>query len=65
MKFLMLRGQVPQDRDSQEIVFNTIEECDDTWTHLFFAMVKPGDQAELWYWNGNREHKFADNFTAF
>ena len=61
--FLMLRGQVPQDRDSQEIVFNTIEEADDTWTQLFFAMVKPEDQAELWYWGGNREHKFAENFT--
>ena len=63
MNFLMLRGQVPQDRSPQEIIFNTIEEVDDVWTQLFFAMIRPEDQAELWYWNGNREHKFAENFT--
>lgn len=62
MNFLMLRGQVPQDRDPQEIVFNAIEEVDDTWTQLFFAMIKPEDQAELWYWGGDRGHKFAENF---
>lgn len=63
MNWLLLRGEVPQDRSPQEIVFNTIEEVDDTWSQLFFAMIKPEDQAELWYWGGNREHKFAENFT--
>lgn len=63
MNLLMLRGQVPTDRDPQEIVFDKIEDCDDMWTHLFFNMVKPTDEAELWYWGGNREHKFAENFT--
>jgi len=62
MNFLMLRGQVPQDRNPQEIVFNKIEECDDTWTQLFFAMLNDYDYGELWYWNGVREKKFADNF---
>lgn len=63
MKLLMLRGEVPRDRNPQEIVFDKIEECDDTWTQLFYAMVHEEDQAELWYWGGNREHKFSENFT--
>jgi hypothetical protein len=63
MKFLFLRGQIPQDRNPKEIVFNTIEECDDVWTHLIFHMTGPQDQTELWYWGGHREHKFAPNFT--
>jgi hypothetical protein len=63
MNFLFLRGQVPQDRNPQEIVFNTIEECDDVWTHLIFNMTQPEDQTELWYWGGKREHKFSSNFT--
>jgi len=63
MNFLMLRGQVPQDRNSQEIVFDRIENCDDVWTQLFFALLKKDDCGELWYWGGTREKKFADNFT--
>jgi len=63
MNFLFLRGQVPRDRNPQEIVFNTIEECDDVWTHLIFNMTQSQDQTELWYWGGNREHKFSSNFT--
>lgn len=63
MNILMLRGQIPQDRNSQEIVFDTIEEVDDVWSQLVFAMTYKDDTTELWYWGGNREHKFADNFT--
>jgi len=63
MKLLMLRGEVPTDRNPQEIVFDKLEDCDDMWTHLFFAMVHDEDEAELWYWGGEREHKFATNFT--
>lgn len=63
MKLLMLRGQVPRDRDPQEIVFDHIGQVDDMWTQLFFAMTRPEDVAELWYWDGIREHKFAKNFT--
>ena len=63
MNFLMLRGQVPQDRDPQEIVFDKIEDCDDVWAQLIFSMLKKEDQAELWYWGGNREKKFTFNFT--
>lgn len=59
----MLRGQVPQDRNPQEIVFDRIEECDDVWSQLVFSMVGKKDYGELWYWGGTREHKFTDNFT--
>jgi len=65
MKLLLLRGQVPTDRDPKEIVFDKIDECDDMWTQLAWAMVNraEGDKLEVWYWGGRREHKFASNFT--
>lgn len=63
MNLLMLRGQVPRDRNPQEIVFDRMEDCDDMWTQLFYSMVKPEDTAELWYWGGEREHQFSPNFT--
>ncbi len=64
MNFLMLRGQVPQDRDSLEIVFDKIEDCDDVWTQLFFAMVQAGDHdGQLWYWGGSRSKMYTSNFA--
>lgn len=62
MKFLMLRGQVPQDRNPQEIVFDKLEKVDDMWTHLFVSLLQEEDQGELWYWNGNRSKQFTPNF---
>lgn len=63
MNFLMLRGEVPQDRNPQEIAFDKIEEIDDVWTQLFFAMLSDNDHGELWYWGGTRKKKFTHNFT--
>lgn len=63
MNILMLRGQIPQDRNPQEIVFDRIEDCDDMWTQLVWAMTHDEDKLELWYWGGTREHQFAKNFT--
>ena len=67
MKFLMLRGQVPQDRDPQEIVFDYLADCDDMWTQLFYQMVahetEHDNYGELWYWGGNRKKQFAYNFV--
>ena len=63
MKLLFLRGQVPQDRDPQEIVFDRIEDCDDVWTQLAFALTGPNDSTELWYWGGKRKQAFSANFT--
>jgi hypothetical protein len=58
----MLRGQVPQDRNPQEIVFDTLEEVDDMWTHLFYNMLTEKDYGELWYWGGNRKKEFSSCF---
>jgi len=67
MKFLMLRGQVPQDRNPQEIVFDYLADCDDMWIQLFYQMVAPETEhdnyGELWYWGGNRKKQFAYNFV--
>jgi len=62
MNLLFLRGQVPTDRDPEEIVFDSIKECDDVWTQLAYAMTHEEDNAELWYWGGDRAHKFSSNF---
>jgi len=67
MNFLMLRGQIPQDRDPQEIVFDWLSDIDDMWTQLFYQMLNPKEEydnyGELWYWGGDRTKKFAYNFT--
>ena len=63
MNFLFLRGQVPQDRNPNEIVFSNIKDCDDMWTLLAYSMTNKNDYAELWYWGGSREQKFRDNFV--
>lgn len=58
----MLRGQIPQDRDPQEIVFDNIFEVDDMWTLLFYSMIGSDDYGELWYWGGTRNKVFDKNF---
>jgi len=63
MKYLMLRGQVPIDRDPKEIVFEYLEDIDDVWTQLFYAILDKDDEGELWYWGGTREKKFTANFV--
>jgi len=63
MNYLLLRGQVPQDRNPQEIVFNTLDEMDDVWTLLFHELLDINDYGEVWYWGGKRKHHFTDNFV--
>lgn len=63
MKYLMLRGQVPQDRDPKEICFDNIESCDDVWTQLIYAMTTKDDYTEVWYWGGDRVNRFKPWFT--
>lgn len=63
MNLLMLRGQVPTDRNSSEIVFDKLEDVDDVWTMLFYSLIGNDDYGELWYWGGNRVKKFTNNFT--
>jgi len=62
MKFLFLRGQIPQDRSPKQIMFDNIADCDDMWTQLAFKMLSAKDKGELWYWGGKRKQRFADNF---
>jgi hypothetical protein len=63
VNFLMLRGQVPTDRNPQEIVFDTLKEVDDMWTLLFYNLMDPAnDVGELWYWGGTREKQFTPHF---
>jgi glycosyltransferase involved in cell wall biosynthesis len=64
MNFLMLRGEVPKDRPSDEIIFDSISECDDVWGNLLYAMMNKNDYGEVWYYNGPyREHKLASNLV--
>jgi len=63
MKFLFLRGKIPQDRDPHEILYTDINKCDDMWTHLMYTMTKTDDYTELWYWGSRREFKVSPNFT--
>jgi len=62
MNLLFLRGQVPQDRDPKQIMFNDINECDDVWTQLAYNMLSDNDNGELWYWNGKREMRYSEKF---
>lgn len=62
MKLLFLRGQVPKDRDPRQIMFDTLDECDDMWTQLARELSKD-DYGEVWYWGGKRKVKYAENFV--
>lgn len=62
VKLLFLRGQVPQDRDPRQIMFDSLEECDDVWTQLAARIAKDG-YGEAWYWGGRRRVEYRDNFV--
>lgn len=62
MKLLFLRGQVPQDRNPKQIMFDSLVECDDVWTHLASKIAING-YGEVWYWGGQRYIKYSDNFV--
>jgi len=61
MKLLFLRGQVPKDRNPKQIMFDSLEECDDVWTQLAFHTCKQ-DYGEVWYWGGTRTVRYKENF---
>ena len=62
MKLLFLRGQVPQDRDPRQIMYDKLENNCDMWTQLCYEMIKVLGEGELWYWGGEREVNYGDNF---
>jgi len=59
---LLLRGQVPRDRDPRQIMFDSLDECDDVWTQLAARMAS-GGYGEVWYWGGRREVEYRADFT--
>lgn len=62
ISLLLLRGQVPRDRDPRQIMFDSLDECDDVWTQLAAAMAS-GGYGEVWYWGGERTVEYRDGFT--
>ncbi len=62
IKLLFLRGSVPRDRDPRQIMFDSIDSCDDMWTQLANRLCSKG-VGEIWYWNGDRTKKYNDHFT--
>lgn len=44
-------------------MFDNIDDCDDMWTQLFRHMTQDEDYGEIWYWSGNREKAYKDNFV--
>lgn len=62
MKLLFLRGQIPTDRDYHEIIFDTLQECDDMWTLLSYSLLDDADYGEIWYWGKEREKRWKPNF---
>jgi len=63
MKLLFLRGQVVRDRPISEIIHNKLEDQDCVWIHLAYNLLEKNDYGEVWYWGGNRKHKYTENFV--
>jgi len=61
VKLLFLRGQVPTDRPKEQIMFDSLDECDDVWTQLA-RRLSMDDYGEVWYWGGKRKVKYRENF---
>lgn len=50
-KALMLRAEVPKDKE--RITFESLEKCDDMWTHLFCQLCENFYmKGEIWHYNG-------------
>jgi hypothetical protein len=60
-KILFLRGQVPQDRPKEQIMFDDLDSCDDMWTQLAHELSK-GSHGEVWYWGGKRNVVYKEHF---
>jgi len=61
---LLLRQQVP--KDEERITFNTLDEVDDMWIHLFYRLHKKLGlkHSEIWMWGGGpREVVYEDGFV--
>lgn len=64
MNVLMLRGQLPSDRAIEQIVFRTLDDNDDMWTHLAHEIaLQTGGRAEVWYEKGERVTRYNSRLT--
>lgn len=64
MRWHFLRGQVPQDRSPKEIMWNSLEDSDDMWEHLFSSLVAEQDTGRIIYWGGHRRAYYRDNLCV-
>ncbi len=64
-KAVLLRQQVPPDKE--RITYNSLEECDDMWTFLFYKIAKNLNipKVEIWLWGSDkyREVKYLPDLT--
>jgi glycosyltransferase involved in cell wall biosynthesis len=64
MNFLLLRGEVVKDRPVSEIMFDSIEECDDIYSLLLERIMSKKDYGEIWYYGGGpRRNNLASNLV--
>lgn len=65
MNIVFLRGRIPPKNEHPEkLIYNSIENCEDMWTQLFFLLLKnTGSDGELIYDGGNRVFKYTNFFT--
>jgi len=65
MKIVFLRGSIPPANEHPEkLLYDSIENCEDNWTQLFYYLTKKFNaHGELLYQGGIREFRVDDNFT--
>lgn len=61
MNLILLRGQVPTDRDYHEIKHNSLEQEDDIYSHIAYHMA---DKVEIVYWGRDRFVTYKEGVTV-
>jgi len=61
IKFLLLRGQEPKDRNPVETYYNNLSECDDIYTLMVNQLLEihPDWMGTIVYWGGNRRKTYS------
>lgn len=69
MKWLFLRGQVPYDRPTSQIMFSSLDKQDDCWCQLFYELVRQSGGIGEMQLEGGKHYvkerfvKYSDNFS--